>query len=97
MTLLAIILQWVLQIFLWMLVGRFILDLLMSFNRGFRPRGLVLVLAEITMTVTDPPLKFVRRFVPNLRLGAVQLDLSFGIVWFLVLLLMRLVPVLFLG
>jgi YggT family protein len=37
----------------------------------------VLVLAEAIYTVTDPPLKFLRRFIPPLRLGQVSLDLSF--------------------
>jgi YggT family protein len=28
-------------------------------------------------TITDPPLRFVRRFVPPLRLGGISLDLAF--------------------
>lgn len=81
MSLIGIILYWVLQVFLWALIGRFFVDVMMSFSRDFKPKGLVLVLAEITMTITDPPLKFFRRFIPNLRFGVAQLDLSFAVVW----------------
>ena len=45
----------------------------------------MLVVLEIVYSVTDPPIKFVRRFVPPLRLGAVALDPSFLIVLVVVL------------
>jgi len=48
----------------------------------------------LVYTITDKPLSFVRQFVPPLRLGAVSLDLSFIVVFFVVQLLMRLVSVL---
>lgn len=65
----------------WLLfVVRLILDLVQGFARDFRPRGPLLVLAEGVFTLTDPPLRFLRRFVPPLRLGAVQFDMAFLIV-----------------
>jgi YggT family protein len=49
----------------------------------------VLVLAETTYTVTDPPLRLLRRFIPSVRLGNVAFDLSFTVlffvVWFLII------------
>jgi YggT family protein len=35
---------------------------------------------DFAYTITDPPLKFVRRFVPPLRMGPVALDLAWTIV-----------------
>ena len=35
---------------------------------------------EIIYSITDPPIVFIRRFVPPLRLGAIALDTSFIIV-----------------
>jgi YggT family protein len=32
---------------------------------------------ELIYSITDPPMKFVGRFVPPLRLGGVAIDLSF--------------------
>jgi len=85
---------WLLQLFLFALIGRLIFDYVRVFSPQWRPRGVLLALAELIYTVTDRPLRFVRQFVPPLRLGAVSLDLSFIVVFFVVQLLMRLVAVL---
>jgi YggT family protein len=66
---------------LWFLVGllfvRLIMSYVMMFARNFRPTGLVAAVLELAYTVTDPPLRALRRFIPPLRLGNVSLDLSF--------------------
>ena len=46
---------------------------------------------ELTYTVTDPPLKALRRVIPPLRLGSVQLDLGFLVLFFVVQILMSVV------
>lgn len=82
---------WLLQLFLFALIGRLIFDYVRIFSPQWRPRGVILAIAELIYTITDRPLRFVRQFVPPLRLGAVSLDLSFIVVFFVVQLLMRLV------
>jgi YggT family protein len=67
----------VLQIFLLALLGRLIFDYVQMFSRTWRPKGIILYFVEAIYTITDPPMKFVGRFVPPLRLGGVSLDLSF--------------------
>jgi len=57
--------------------ARIILDLLQIFARSWQPRGAMLVLAEGIYSVTDPPLRLLRRFIPPVRLGGVALDFSF--------------------
>ncbi|GAA2579613.1 YggT family protein [Actinomadura fulvescens] len=78
-----------LYFFLLFLIGRLILEVLQSFARSWRPTGVVLVIAEATYTVTDPPLKLLRRFIPPIRLGNVALDLSFTVlilvVWVMII------------
>jgi len=88
------IIYWGLNLFLITLIGRLILDYIRIFSPNWRPRGIVLALAELIYSITDRPLRFVRQFVPPLRLGAVSLDLSFIFVFFVVQLLMRLVIIL---
>ena len=88
------IIYWVLNLFLLALIGRLILDYIRIFNPSWRPSGIVLAIAELIYSITDRPLRFVRQFVPPLRLGAVSLDLSFIVVFFVVQLLMRLVIIL---
>jgi YggT family protein len=82
------VLQGILYLFLLFLIGRLVLEVLQSFARQWKPTGVVLVIAEATYTVTDPPLKLLRRFIPPIRLGNVALDLSFTVlilvVWVLI-------------
>ncbi len=59
---------------------RLVLDWVQVFARDWRPRGAALVVAEVTYTITDPPLRAVRKVVPPLTLGQVRLDLAFLLV-----------------
>jgi YggT family protein len=86
---LQIVLRYVLTIYLVILVGRMIFGWIQVFARDWRPTGIVLVLAEAIFTVTDPPLKFLRRFIPPLRLGMVAMDLSFMVLFIVVLILLE--------
>ncbi|NAZ86410.1 YggT family protein [Kineococcus indalonis] len=77
MALVFSLLQLVVLLFFLCLIARLVLDWVQALSREWRPRGAVLVGAEAVYTVTDPPLKVLRRVLPPLRLGAVQLDLAF--------------------
>ncbi len=81
----------VLQFFLFALLGRLIFDYVQMFSRSRRPKGIVLYFVEAIYTITDPPMKFVGRFVPPLRLGAISLDMSFIVLFFGTQLLMGIV------
>ncbi len=74
MSFLALIAYWALQVFFFALIGRLILELLVSFRPGFRPKGILLPVAEIVMTLTDPPLRFIRRFIKPVQIGSLSLD-----------------------
>ena len=80
----------ILQIFLLALLGRLIFDYVQMFSRSWRPKGILLYFVEAIYTITDPPMKFVGRFVPPLRLGAISLDMSFIVLFFGTQLLIRL-------
>ncbi|CAB4591592.1 unannotated protein [freshwater metagenome] len=85
------ILASLLQLFLFALLARLILDYIRMFARNWRPSGIVLYLVEAVYAITDQPMRFVGRFIPPLRLGAVSLDMSFIVLFFGVQLLMGLV------
>jgi len=76
----ATVLYFLLTIFLWLLLIRLVVDWVQIFARSWSPKGPVLVVLEVVYSVTDPPILFVRRFVPPLRIGSVALDTSFLIV-----------------
>ena len=85
----------VLTLFLFLLFARFVVDWVQVFARNWTPKGIVLVVLEVVYTITDPPILFIRRFVPPLRLGAIALDTSFIIVLVAVYLLLQLNAIIF--
>lgn len=59
------------------LIGRFVIDWVQVLSRSWQPKGPLLVVAEVIYTVTDPPLKALRKVIPSPSLGGIRLDLSF--------------------
>ena len=86
----ATIAYYALFLYLIALWARFILDLARNFARGWRPKGFLIVIAEIVFTITDPPIRTVRRVIPPIRLGGIALDFAWSIVLIAVLILMSL-------
>ena len=67
----------VLWLYWLVLIGRLIFDFVQIFARSWRPRGPLLFVAELIYSVTDPPLRLLRRVIPPLKLGGIQFDLAF--------------------
>jgi YggT family protein len=84
------ILTVILWIFLLFLIFRLIMDYVFMFARSYEPKGPMLVALEATYSVTDPPLKLLRRYIPPLRFGGIALDLSFLVLFVIVYLLIAL-------
>jgi YggT family protein len=89
-----IVLRYVLTIYLVILLGRLIFSWIQTFSRSWTPSGPLLIVAEVVFTATDPPLRFLRRFIPAIRLGSVALDLSFMVLFFVVIFAMQAVTLL---
>ncbi len=77
----GLILYVVLTVFIAFMWVRFIVDWVQVFARSWSPRGILLVVLELVYSVTDPPIKALRKVIPPLRLGSIALDLSFIIVF----------------
>ena len=63
-----------------LLIARVVVEFIRSFSRDWQPRGLTVVILEVIMTATDPPVKLLRRLIPQLTIGAVRFDLSIMVV-----------------
>lgn len=87
------LLGFVVFVFFIALILRLIFDWVQMFSRDWRPRGVVLVAAEAVYSTTDPPLKALRRVIPPLRIGGIQLDLAFMVLFFIVLILLNVLTV----
>ncbi|RHW25171.1 YggT family protein [Nocardioides immobilis] len=83
MTLVGLIIEVVLWVFIGLLWIRFIVDWVQVFARSWEPRGVLLVLLEVVYSITDPPINALRRVVKPLRIGNFALDLSFILVMIL--------------
>jgi YggT family protein len=68
-----------LLLYFFTLWARFILDLVRTVNRSWRPRGVGLVLSEVVYVATDPPIRFFRRLLPPLRIGPIAFDFGWSL------------------
>jgi YggT family protein len=84
----ASIAYYLLLLYFFVLWGRFILDLVRNFSRGWRPHGFTLVLSEIVFALTDPPIKLARRLIPTIRIGGFALDFAWSAVMIITLVLL---------
>jgi YggT family protein len=70
------ILGFALFIFWLLLIARVVVEFIRSFSRDWHPTGITVVILEIILSITDPPVKLLRRLIPQLTIGAVRFDLS---------------------
>lgn len=76
------VLQFVLFIFMLLLLARVVLSLVIAVSHDWRPKGAGLVATEGVYTLTDPPLKALRKVIPPLSIGQIRLDLAFIVLFF---------------
>ena len=91
MTVVLELAYFVLLVFFILLIARLVFEYVMMFARSWRPSGVAAVGLEVVYSVTDPPLKALRRVIPPLRLGNFSIDLGFMVLLFAVYLLMTFV------
>jgi YggT family protein len=75
---------YLLSAYLVLLIARMILSWIQVYAKSWSPSGILLVVAEGVYSATDPPLRFLRRYIPSVRLGSVALDLSFMLLFLVV-------------
>ena len=75
---------YLLSVYLVLLIVRLIFSWIQVYARDWHPTGILLVVAEGVYSATDPPLRFLRRYIPSVRLGNVALDLSFMLLFLVV-------------
>jgi YggT family protein len=77
------VLSTLIWLYLVLLIARMIISLIVVFARDFQPTGVVVIIFETVLSLTDPPLKALRRIIPPLRIGQVSLDLAFLVLFIL--------------
>nr|WP_187701825.1 YggT family protein [Dietzia sp. E1] len=85
-----LVLYYVIEVFWFLLLGRIVVEMIASFSRSWTPKGVLAVVLEWLFTITDPPVKALRKVIKPVRLGQVSLDLSV-LVLFIILMVLRVV------
>ena len=80
---------------IFLVIARLVIDWVQLLARQWRPSGFVAVLCEAIYSVTDPPLRALRRVIPPIRLGGVMLDLSAMVLLLMLFIAQSLVRVIF--
>lgn len=81
------IVNFLIDAYITLLFVRMILDWVPMFAPRWRPRGVLWSIIDVVYRLTDPPLRLLRRYIPPLPLGAIYLDMSFIVLYFLLVVL----------
>ena len=84
MVIVWVVLNYALSVLFFAMIGRFFIRAIRETNPSWRPKGIMLVLAEVALTLTDPPMKLLNRFIKPVRIGGLQLDLSWTVLILLI-------------
>ena len=85
------VLYYILALYLLLLIGRLIIDVLQNYSRSWTPTGILARVAEVIFITTDPPLRLLRRYLKPVQLGSVALDLSYPLLFLVIVVLLSVV------
>jgi YggT family protein len=85
------VLYLILYFFLLVLLARFVLGAVLQYGRRWHPGRMAAAGLESVWSVTDPPLRALRRVIPPLRIGTVSIDLASLVLLVILFVLMRFV------
>ena len=84
------------NLYMMVLLARVILDWSQFFVHGWRPTGILLVVANVLYALTDPPIRWIGRYVPPLRVGGgMAIDVGFMVLFLVLIITQRLANVLY--
>ena len=81
------IINFAIDAYLAVLFIRMLLDWAAILFPRWYPRGAVAQLINAVYMATEPPLRWLRRYIPPIRMGAIGLDFSFMVLYFLLIVL----------
>ncbi|NLZ57161.1 MAG: YggT family protein [Corynebacterium sp.] len=90
----ALLIAWIIDIYMFVLIARIVIEMIQSFSRSFSPPKWFYIIAEPIFAVTDPPVKLLRRIIPTMPLGNIRLDISVIVLFFILSILRALVTLL---
>ncbi|MFV0532290.1 MAG: YggT family protein [Cumulibacter sp.] len=83
------LLLFILVVLLWV---RMVIEWVRIYARRWVPSGPAAIAIDGVYTVTDPPVKLVRRLVPPIAIGGARVDLGFMVLVLVLSLVLRFTP-----
>lgn len=87
MTMVFRLVDWLIDAYMLVLFARMILDWVFVLARGWRPRGFASTLVTIVYALTEPPLRWLRRYIRPIPMGPVSFDTNFLVLYFALIVL----------
>ncbi|WEV69774.1 YggT family protein [Bifidobacterium sp. ESL0775] len=78
------ILRWLLGLYGTVLFIRVLIDWVFVLAPRWRPGHVLGSIIRVFYILTDPPLRWLQRFIPPIRLGNMGLDVTPMILWFII-------------
>ncbi|MCH3974871.1 MAG: YggT family protein [Bifidobacterium tibiigranuli] len=91
LTLSLSLIDWLIGAYITVLFIRMILDWVSILAPRWRPRGVIASLVYAIYWLTDPPLRWLRQYIPPVRIGAFSLDVSFIVLYFALIVLQMII------
>ncbi|MCI1219349.1 MAG: YggT family protein [Bifidobacterium sp.] len=85
------VLDWAIGVYITVLFIRMILDWVSVLAPRWYPRGVIAALVDVVYRLTDPPLRWLRRYIGPVRIGAIAFDMSFIVLYFALVVLQILI------
>lgn len=79
--------DWLIEAYIAVLFVRMILDWAFALMPRWQPRGFIASLVRIVYQLTEPPLRWLRRYIRPIPMGRVYFDTSFLVLYFALIVL----------
>ncbi|MDF7664185.1 YggT family protein [Bifidobacterium sp. ESL0763] len=80
--LLKALINWLIGLYMTVLFIRVIIDWVAVLLPRWRPNRVVMAIFNVFYALTDPPLRWLRRFIPVMRVGNAGMDFTPVVLWF---------------
>ena len=80
-TIVRLVIDWIIDAYITVLFVRMILDWVSVLAPRWYPKGVVASLINVVYQLTEPPLRWLRRYIRPIPMGPIAMDVSFIVLY----------------
>ncbi|WP_444149938.1 YggT family protein [Bifidobacterium bifidum] len=80
-TIVRLVIDWIIDAYITVLFVRMILDWVSVLAPRWYPQGVVASLINVVYQLTEPPLRWLRRYIRPIPMGPIAMDVSFIVLY----------------